>query len=412
MSVNRIEKTRLKLLQEGKEIVNLSSGVSAEMELRFPQEILKDGFEKFLLEPGYKPDPKGDLKAREAVASFYRERNFEVDPEQILLTSGTSESYFHLFKLLAKLGDGVCSANTFDNRPREGGVGDEILFPNPGYPLFDHLAQMAEVQLRHYELDPAREWQVNVQDLAAKITSRTKAIVLISPNNPTGGVLSEENLLEVIEVAQRHQLPIISDEVFAEFMFDGKIFPRVANLAKKLTVFTLNGVSKTYNLPGLKVGWIIASGPDWRARIEALEIFTDTFLACSQISQTLLPLVIADGSDFLEGYRKRVEANRNMAMEILGSCKKLRFMKPVGGFYLFAEIQGVRSSRSGAPPLSDEDFVIELMKETGIFVHPGYFYDYEKGIHILICYLMEGAKLRIYLEQLVKFIENLGSDNN
>lgn len=385
MELNLIEKTRLELASNGKKILDLSSGLVRSTLIQFPTEILKKGFQKFLENPRYVPDSKGILKARNAVAKFYAKRDCKINPEQILLTSGTSESYFEIFKLLAE-------------------PGDEILFPNPSYPLFQHLADLAHIQINWYQLDEEKSWQPDFQNLQSRISPKTKAIVLISPNNPTGSVLSENSLLKIAEISQKYHLPVISDEVFSEMMFEGKKFPRLASVAKEITVFTLNGVSKTYALPGLKLSWIAVSGPKASEISEKLSYLTDTFLACNQMSQEMLTNIISGGKNFIQKQRNYLEKNRDTAMEIFSLFNdkftakkgiKITFHRPEAGPYLFAKIHGLN--------LTDEKFVVELMKSSGIFVHPGYFYDYDRALHILISFAMEPKKLKTALNKIVKF---------
>ncbi len=291
MKLNKIESTKLEYLASGKEITNLSaanlSGIFEADSLQFPQQLLSKGFEDFLKNPTYTPEPQGDLEARKALSNYYARRDFSIPPEQILITSGTSESYFHLFKMLAK-------------------PGEEILFPKPGYPLFEHIAGLAEIKLSYYSLDENKNWQIDLQGLKAKITPKTKAIVIISPNNPTGGLLSVENLNALIQIAKKNNLPIISDEVFSEFIFDSKTFPRIANMTNELDIFTLSGVSKTYALPGLKISWIAISGPQAINYKEELEVSIDTFLSTNQISQKILPQLLNEGEDFLKDYKKPI----------------------------------------------------------------------------------------------------------
>lgn len=203
----------------------------------------------------------------------------------------------------------------------------------------------------------------------------------------------------MLEIAKKYGIPVISDEVFGEFMFDGKTFPRAAELTDDVTVFTLNGVSKTYALPGLKISWIGVTGPDAEKYLDELELTVDTLLACNQMSQAMLPSIIAKGENFLDSYRKHLEQNRSMACRILSRSPHITFMEPEGGVYLFPRIHGY--------PGTDEDFVVELMERTGIYVHPGYFYDYEKGLHVLVSFVMEASKLRVTLEKFVDAVDLL-----
>jgi len=431
MELNRIEQTRLRLIKEGKKIIDLSSGNPGEFGIIFPKEILAKAFQNFQDSPVYSADPKGNLEARAAIADFYVSHGSTFSPpgpyagatgpivsprpaissDNILLTSGTSESYLHLFKLLA--------------RP-----GDEILFPNPSYPLFDHLAQLANINLNYYELDANNGWQLDPKNLESRISEKTKAIVIISPNNPTGSVLNNESLSAILSIANKHNLPIISDEVFHVFQtMDTQLdinkgceatpSLEIRNLSleicnlpleipQNVQIFTLNGISKTYALPGLKLSWIAITGPCTAEYLQHLELSIDTLLACNQISQSMLPFIIKEGENFLQTYCTRVQKSRETAIRVLSKSPNISFIKPAGGFHLFAEIKNFRGVSAGPRALAheasgtDEEFVIQMMERTGIFVHPGYFYDYEKGLHVLISCLMEAPKLESVLDTFVK----------
>jgi aspartate/methionine/tyrosine aminotransferase len=167
-------------------------------------------------------------------------------------------------------------------------------------------------------------------------------------------------------------------------------------MADDVQIFTLNGISKTYALPGLKLGWIVTTGPDTAENVEHLELSVDTFLACNSIGQSMLPLIIREGEPFIKSFRNRVEESRNAALKVLSQKKSVSCIKPQGGFYLFAEIHGY--------PGTDEDLAADILEKTGILVHPGYFYDYEKSLHILISCLMEAPKLEEQINTLVKLL--------
>lgn len=371
----------------------------------------------FLADPVYRPDPKGDPAARKAVAAFYAERGLKIPAENIVLTSGTSESYFYLFKLLA--GTGAGPAGHHD--------AGKILFPNPSYPLFEEIARISGTEFLYYKLDEAAGWQIDFASLEAKISATSpgstpvSAIVLISPSNPTGAVLSAATLKKVIALARKHKLPIISDEVFSEFIFDGKKFPRIAKMAKDITVFTLNGISKTYALPGLKLSWIAVTGPKSKEYLEELERFADALLSTNQITQKMLPQIMRRGKKFLAGFRRKVEGSRNLAAKILGApaqkhggtaknpgSPSLEFHLPEGGFYLFLKIKGarVKSGPAKGRLLTDEDLVIDLLKKNAIFAHPGYFYDYDKEVFLLVSLLLPPEKLKTSLRQIIKLVSH------
>ena len=402
--MNLIEKTRLRLIKNGKKIINLSSGNANENGIFFPEKILRESVTAIHKNPAYHPDPKGLLSSRTAICGFYKKRGLAVKPDQILLTSGTSESYFHLFKHLAQ-------------------SGEEILFPVPTYPLFEEIARLSETKVGFYKLDPGAGWQIDLKDLEEKISVKTRAIVLVSPSNPTGSVLSKTTINKVLEIAARHKLAVISDELFSEFIFAGKTFPRAAQIAnnnsrlKNVTIFTLNGASKTWALPGLKLGWIVITGgtstrgaqaavSPIAGHIDNLERGIDALLCTSQISQSALPTIIAKGEPFIKKFQQYVEKNRRIAVSLLQKNPKISFHQPEGGFYLFAKIEGLKAPgpnrRSRA--LTDEQFVIALMQKHSIFAHPGYFYDYDRELYILISLLLPPSVLRDSINKIMDSI--------
>src|SRR5438876_1179847 len=228
-----------RLKTEGHPMVDLVRGNVNEHGIVYPPEILRE----ILAGAGdrarvYRPDSLGQWPAREAIAQYYG--SLRVPPEQILITPGTSVSYWYCFKLLAERGD-------------------EMLCPQPSYPLFDYIARLAGVEMTHYRLVESRQWAIDLDYLENQITVRTRAIILISRHNPTGMVADEEQLRGLAEIATRHSLPIISDEVFGEFLFGRDAFPRIATTDAPL-VFTLNGLSKMFALPGMKIGWMAVTG--------------------------------------------------------------------------------------------------------------------------------------------------------
>jgi alanine-synthesizing transaminase len=408
--MNRIEQTRQRLVKAGRKIFNLSSGNPNEFGIYFDRAVLKQVYENFLKTPAYEPDPKGSLAARKAAQKFYASRGLKLDAEQIILTSGSSESYFHLFRMLAK-------------------PGEKILFPKPSYPLFEEIARLAEVEIAFYSLDENDGWQIDCENLESKIRPDVKAIVLISPSNPTGAVLHKDTLQKVAAIAAKHNLPIISDEVFSEYVFDGKDFPRMSEIAQKTgknqpTVFTLNGLSKTYALPGLKLSWVVVTGATFEVEttVEQLERSADAFLACNQVSQAMAPEIIKKGQPFIKELNRHLQKNRDLAVKILGANPDITFHIPEGGFYMFVHIRRMAAgmkpaegNRGRGPVLpedgfiptaktTDEDFVIALMEKTGIFVHPGYFYDYDKGINVLISLLPPQKVLTQKLNKIINSI--------
>ena len=295
----------------GHPILDLVKGNVNEHGMVFPQEALREILREASDQARvYKPDSLGQSAAREAISAYYDAR---IPAAQIVVTPGTSVSYWYCFKLLAE-------------------PGDEILTPQPSYPLFDYIARLCGVTLTTYELDESRDWAIDLEHLERQISSKTRAIVLISPHNPTGMVASMEQLHELAAIAARYEVPIISDEVFSEFLFEHETLPRPA-LTDAPLVFTLNGFSKMFALPGMKIGWIGVSGDEHLVdkSLSALELISDTFLPVNETAQFAVPRIFAEGQGFLANYKQWIRECRNVAVDSLSGCS---FAAPAGGFYV------------------------------------------------------------------------------
>ena len=349
-----------RLKAEGGKITDLVRGNVNEHGIVYPpgvlDSILQDAADAARI---YRPDSLGQGAARESVSQYYRP--LDIPADHILLTPGTSVSYWYCFKLLA-------------------GEGDEILCPQPSYPLFDYIARVSGVQLRHYRLLESRRWEIDLDYLEYQITGNTRAIILISPHNPTGMVADADQLNGLAEIASRHALPIISDEVFNEFLFGLNSFPRIASTSAPL-VFTLNGFSKMFALPGIKIGWMAVSGDDALVKraMPALDLMSDTFLPVNEIAQFAVPDIFRRGSDFLKGYARWIAQCRNAAMEGL---QGIPFVPPRGGFYITVPIAHDEDNAAAA-----------LLKQEGILVHPGYFYDIVPD-HLVMTFIDDPAQVR------------------
>jgi len=343
----------------GQPILDLVKGNVNEHGIVYPQDILGQILQDSLGRARvYKPDSLGQIEAREAISAYYQNR---ISSTQIIITPGTSISYWYCFKLLAE-------------------PGDEILTPQPSYPLFDYIARLCGVTLTTYALDESEGWAIDLEHLERQIGSRTRAIVLISPHNPTGMVASPEQLDELAGIAARYEIPIISDEVFNEFLFDRDELPRPAFTDAPL-VFTLNGFSKMFALPGMKIGWIGVSGDGHLVdrTLSALELISDTFLPVSEAAQFAVPQIFARGQQFLDTYRQWIAGCRNVALECLAGCE---VVPPAGGFYVTARLS------------TDEDHAaLQLLRHNGILVHPGYFYDIAPD-HLVMTFIHEHHDLR------------------
>ncbi len=356
---NELYRLRDSLAQEGCAVLDLVSGNVTEQGITFPQALL----EEIVLAASrvsrvYRPDSFGRAEARHAIARYYAQRGVAVPPGNIVLTPGTSIAYWYCFKLLAD-------------------PGEEFLCPSPGYPLFDYIAALSGVKLIPYPLDEELGWSINLEELENRISNATRAIILISPHNPTGRVTTAEELQRLAELARRHHLAIIADEVFCEFLLGDGVFPPPAAAPAPL-VFTLNGFSKMFALPGLKLGWIAVCGeqePVGRA-LRALEITSDTFLPVSEISQAMVPELLERGAPFLKSYRGEIRRRWGMMETLLRDFTCGAYVRPDAGFYLTLRLTGVE----------EESAAKAILSNNLALIHPGYFYDM-KPHHLVLSFV-------------------------
>ena len=321
----------------------------------------------------YDPDPRGLLAAREAVSEYYAQRDVEVPVSRILLTASTSEAYSYLFKLLAD-------------------PGDEILVPRPSYPLFDYLAAMESVRAVQYPLRYDGVWHIDFDALARAITPRTRAIVVVNPNNPTGSYLKRAEW----ERLQTFGLPILSDEVFSDFAFAPSA-DRVATLAERshALTFSMSGLSKIAGLPQMKLGWIVAGGPDHAAAIEGLEWIADTFLSVATPVQWALPRILAASATLQEQIRRRTRANLEHLIECAGGTA-CRCLHAEGGWYAILDVPRIRT---------EEEWALGLLADSDVLVQPGYFYDFEAEAFLVVSLLTPPA---IFAEGLRRILDSAG----
>jgi alanine-synthesizing transaminase len=297
----------------------------------------------------YEPAPAGILAARSAVSRYY---GGKVDAARILLTASTSEAYALLFKLLAD-------------------PGDEVLVPRPSYPLFDFLAALESVHVVEYPLVHHAGWDIDFDALARKITPRTRAVVVVNPNNPTGSYLKKSELSELIDLCRRHDLAILSDEVFSDYALadDPRRVASLVNLNDALT-FSLSGLSKLVGLPQLKLGWIVASGPPAACEqaLERLELIADTYLSVGTPVQWAAAPLLALRESMQAQILERVRGNLAYLKSQIGRDSPWRVLEPEGGWY--AVIQAPRIH-------TEEDWVLTLLGEDHVLIQPGFFFDFE-----------------------------------
>jgi len=369
LTPNELEIARCKALAEGG-YLDLTSSNPTQQGLLFPPTVLRQAAEGYWESRRYTPDPQGLPAARAAIAQFYAERSppFLVKEEALFLTASTSEAYGLLFALLAD-------------------AGDNLLIPNVTYPLFEYLAAIHHLELKTYLLDEEKNWQIDEESLLAQVDSQTRAILLVSPHNPTGMVI--QNPLAVFD---KLGLPLICDEVFATFPYAIEAIPPIAALHPQLPVFTLNGISKMFALPDLKLGWILLNSVAQTLYSERLELLNDTFLGANSLIQTMLPQLFAQGNAFRATMHEQIRANLTLGLDSLRSCPGVKVQAPAGGYYLFPLIQ----------TWENEDELVLYLLQKGVLVHPGYFYGEVSGVHIMLSALTAPASFEQGLACLVQ----------
>jgi len=355
---NRLSEKLAELRGRGEEILDLTESNPTKVGLQYPDGLLKE-----LADPRgllYEPDPRGLLPARKAVASIYAAKGASVDPERIFLTASTSEAYSMLFRLLAD-------------------PGDQVLVPRPSYPLFGYLAGLNDLETVSYPLHLGSDghWRVGLKELEEAMTPRTRAVIVVHPNNPTGSCLTSEERDRVAALCARRGAALICDEVFAEYLHPaGRPVPLTLLKEGGPLTFALGGLSKWMGLPQMKLSWIACAGPDsdLSGALARLEVIADTALSVNSPVQAVFPRWAGFAPAIQRQIRERVQANRDWMKKLLPAD---------GGWNGVLKLPGVRD---------EEAWALELLERRRALVHPGYFYDFEQsGIAVVSLLLPLGG---------------------
>lgn len=334
--------------REGLRVLDLTESNPTRAGIVYPE-----GFLSALADPGaalYEPEPFGLPASRERIAAEY-----DADPQHVVMTASTSEAYSWLFKLLCD-------------------PGDEVLVPRPSYPLFEYLAALESVAVGHYGLFYDHgAWCIDFHTIESAISAKTKAIVVVNPNNPTGHFIAKRELHDLAELCAARGIAIISDEVFRDYT----IAPRaesaltLGGVTNALT-FTLHGLSKATGLPQMKLAWMIASGPDAliREALARLEMIADTYLSAGTPVQCALPSLLA----LREPVQRQIQARLRDNLDIL-RASGLRILEVEAGWYAT-----VAQNRG-------DEFAERLLRHSDVLVQPGYFYDFESGGYLVLSLL-------------------------
>ena len=349
LTPNRLSSVLEARRRRGEPVLDLTETNPTRVGIPYPPDLLAP-----LADPAaltYEPSPRGLASAREAVSADHARRGVTVDPGRVLLTASTSEAYAWLFKLLCD-------------------PGDAVLVPRPSYPLFAYLARLESVDVHPYALSYDGEWHLDPDAVRDAVTPRTRAVVVVSPNNPTGSFVTRTEAEALLELGAERGLAVISDEVFADYSF-GSDPRRAASLAGDgaALAFSLGGLSKSCGLPQLKLAWIAVSGPEkWRApALARLEVVADTYLSVSTPVQRAAPALLARRRELQRPIAERVAANRDALRRRLGAGSPASLLGAEGGWSAILQVPATES---------EEQRVTRLLEEQGVLVHPGYFFDF------------------------------------
>jgi len=374
LTLNRLAAARNALQNQGVPLIDLTGSNPTRAGLRYPDGLLaplagRDGLD-------YAPDPRGLVAARVAVGAELARHGAAVDPGRVVLTASTSEAYAFLFKVLCD-------------------PGDEVLVPVPSYPLFEILSGLEAVRAVPYPLDPHGGWSYDAGAIAARVTARTRAVIVVSPNNPTGTVLSSADVRALSACCATHGLVLIADEVFVDYRLAPASGhpPTVLTDATCLTV-SLGGLSKAVGLPQLKLAWMAVAGPDRDARdlLDRLELVGDSFLSVATPIQAALPAILAGGAVVRDQIRARVADNLSSLRHQLAASPAIQLLEPAGGWTAVLRVPSTGS---------EEALALDLLERHHVVVQPGYFYDFPTEAWLVVSLLTEPEPFARGIERIV-----------
>lgn len=372
-----------KMEEDGHRILKLNIGNPKPFGLDAPDEIIQDVILNLPDSEGYS-DSKGLFSARKAIMQYSQQKGIkDVGIEDIILGNGVSE-------LIVMSMQGLLNS------------GDEVLIPSPDYPLWTGAVSLGGGTPIHYHCDEGANWFPDMDDIRKKVNKKTKALVLINPNNPTGAVYPDEVLLELIQIARENNLIIFSDEIYDKILFDGITHTSTASLAEDILFITFNGLSKNYRLAGFRAGWMIISGAKHIAKdyIEGLEMLASMRLCSNVPSQHAI-------QTSLGGYQSindlvtpggRIYEQRNIAYQALNSIPGISCTKPMGALYCFPKIDTKKFNIR-----NDERMVLDLLEQQKILIVHGSAFNWKKPDHFRVVFLPRPEDLTVALDKMKQF---------
>jgi alanine-synthesizing transaminase len=386
---NRLTRAREERSAHGLPTIDLTESNPTRVGIPYPEEELAEILWRSASSV-YEPHPRGLPAAREALAAALSTPGDPVSPDDLVLTASTSESYSHLFKIFGSTGDG------------DDGV-DEVLTTAPSYPLLDSLAALEGLALSHVHLSPGRGFALETERVELALTPRTRLLALVHPGNPTGAFLSPPEQAAMADLCASRGLPLISDEVFAEYplkaLKDGLRAGPAAAISGDALVFSLGGLSKSAGLPSWKLGWIRLGGPaDLRRRaLDALELVADSYLSVATPVQRALAGVLELAPQIRSAILDRLRTNL-AALRTSVHDSGIELLEPQGGWSAVLRV---------CDPRTDEELALEILEQAGVLVHPGYFFDFATDDFLVLSLLPEPDRFAEGVRRLIPLIETL-----
>lgn len=357
LAANRLSTMVEAARAEGRPLLDLTVSNPTQAGFAYPEDLLMPLADARALR--YDPQPLGHLDARRAVAREYQRQGVSVPAGRIVLTASTSDAYSLLFKLLAE-------------------AGDEVLVPRPSYPLFEHLTRLDLVSARPYDLEYHGVWSIDMASVEHAITARTRALLLVTPNNPTGSFVTQDELDRLAALCAPREIAIIADEVFADYELEPGAAAAAGRAAMRRDVltFSLGGLSKSAGLPQVKLGWVAVSGPDALVAlaIERLELVCDTYLSISTPVQMAAPALLVAGAGIRSQIADRTLANYCALQSRVAGVGCCRLLRSDGGWSAVLQV----------PSLESEDDLVLRLLDHGVLVQPGYFFDFSRESFLVV----------------------------
>lgn len=373
-----------RMIANGEKILRLNTGNPAEFGFTAPDEVIRDLIANARNSEAYS-DSKGIFSARKAIMQYCQLKGFpHVDIDDIYLGNGVSELIS--MSLQALLDDG-----------------DEVLVPMPDYPLWTACVSLAGGNAVHYLCDEKANWYPDIDDIKSKITSNTKAIVVINPNNPTGALYPDDLLKEIVEIARQNDLIIFADEIYDRLVMDGKKHTAIASLAPDVFCVSMNGLSKSHRICGFRVGWMVLSGPKQNVKgyIEGLNMLANMRLCANVLGQNVVQTSLGgyQSVDELLIPGGRIYEQRNFIYKAVNEVPGLSAVKPEAGLYIFPKID-----RDMYQIDDDEQFCLELLKQEKVMLVPGKGFNWNEPDHFRIVYLPRVEELAEVQEKLTRVL--------